>query len=46
MKNIDHTKMIFMDQNLVAFRLLVQWAFTGSKLTIETLEQGVKYVQS
>ena len=23
-----------------------QPAFTGSKLTIETLEQGVKYVQS
>ena len=23
-----------------------QWAFTSSKLTIETLEQGVKYVQS
>ena len=26
--------------------LTTQWAFTGSKLTIETLEQGVKYVQS
>ena len=23
-----------------------QWAFTCSKLTIETLEQGVKYIQS
>ena len=23
-----------------------QWAFTWSKLTIETLEQGEKYVQS
>ena len=23
-----------------------QWAFTCSKLTIEALEQGVKYVQS
>ena len=23
-----------------------QWAFTCSKLTIETLEKGVKYVQS
>ena len=23
-----------------------QWAFTCSKLTIETLEQGVKYVQN
>ena len=22
-----------------------QWAFTSAKLTIETLEQGVKYVQ-
>ena len=26
--------------------LFSQWAFTWSKLTIETLEQGVKYVQS
>ena len=26
--------------------LLAQSAFTYSKLTIETLEQGVKYVQS
>ena len=25
---------------------ITQWAFTCSKLTIETLEQGVKYVQS
>ena len=25
---------------------IAQWAFTCSKLTIETLEQGVKYVQS
>ena len=25
---------------------LHQWTFTCSKLTIETLEQGVKYVQS
>ena len=25
---------------------LPQWVFTYSKLTIETLEQGVKYVQS
>ena len=25
---------------------LIQLAFTCSKLTIETLEQGVKYVQS
>ena len=25
---------------------IYQWAFTCSKLTIETLEQGVKYVQS
>ena len=24
----------------------IQWAFTCSKLTIETLEQGVKYVRS
>ena len=27
-------------------RATTQWAFTCSKLTIETLEQGVKYVQS
>ena len=26
--------------------IISQWAFTCSKLTIETLEQGVKYVQS
>ena len=26
--------------------ILTQWAFTCSELTIETLEQGVKYVQS
>ena len=26
--------------------LYTQWAFTCSKLTIETLEEGVKYVQS
>ena len=26
--------------------LLTQWAFTCSKLTIETLGQGVKYVQT
>ena len=26
--------------------LIIQSAFTCSKLTIETLEQGVKYVQS
>ena len=25
---------------------LTQWAFTCSNLTIETVEQGVKYVQS
>ena len=28
------------------FRVTTQPAFTCSKLTIETLEQGVKYVQS
>ena len=27
-------------------RVLTQLAFTCSKLTIETVEQGVKYVQS
>ena len=27
-------------------RVITQPAFTRSKLTIETLEQGVKYVQS
>ena len=25
---------------------ITQWAFTCSSLTIETLEKGVKYVQS
>ena len=25
--------------------IITQWAFTCSKLTIETLEQGAKYVQ-
>ena len=30
----------------VAFTQSTQLAFTYSKLTIETLEQGVKYVQS
>ena len=28
------------------FTLLTQPAFTCSKLTMETLEQGVKYIQS
>ena len=27
-------------------KVLAPWAFTFSKLTIETVEQGVKYVQS
>ena len=30
----------------IFFRIAAQSAFTCSKLTIETLEQGVKYVQS
>ena len=25
---------------------ITQWVFTCSKLTIETLEQGVKYIQN
>ena len=33
-------------QNLTEIGETSQWAFTCSKLTIETLEQGVKYVQS
>ena len=32
--------------NLINRGASTQWAFTCSKLTIETLEQGVKYVQS
>ena len=31
---------------LTIFKAITQPAFTCSKLTIETLEQGVKYVQS
>ena len=34
------------NQELEFFVDLTQPAFTCSKLTIETLEQGVKYVQS
>ena len=34
------------DLSLRLFLLTAQPAFTCSKLTIETLEQGVKYVQS
>ena len=39
---------IFSGKNLVYFSLIItsQPAFTCSKLTIETLEQGAKYVQS
>ena len=31
---------------ILSFEVTLQLAFTWSKLTIETLEQGVKYVQS
>ena len=31
---------------LLNIRVLTQLSFTCSKLTIETVEQGVKYVQS
>ena len=41
---------LFIDSNLgystIFGGILTQWAFTCSKLTIETLEQGVEYVQS
>ena len=30
----------------IALLVMTQLVFTSSKLTIETLEQGVKYVQS
>ena len=42
--NIRETLLKIID----AYRSLstTQWAFTCPKLTIETLEQGVKYVQS
>ena len=35
-----------MNKDVKTFFHTFQWAFTCSKLTIETLEQGVKYVQS
>ena len=35
-----------LSQFIFTFTTSPQWAFTCSKLTIETLEQGVKYVQS
>ena len=46
-----HPNMNLRKQILIRLRLLLalsrsQPAFTCSKLTIETLEQGVKYVQS
>ena len=34
------------DSSACKHKLVIQSAFTCSKLTIETLEQGVKYVQS
>ena len=40
---------LFLDKGLISYttkQQLTQSAFTCSKLTIETLEQGVKYVQS
>ena len=50
---VGKTKME-MEQNIIATRaiftnldfIITQPTFTCSKLTIETLEQGVKYVQS
>ena len=39
------TLMQYCDQSFIQFQL-TQAAFTYSKLTIETLEQGVKYLQS
>ena len=38
--------LFFIIKYLYLFMLLAQAAITYSKLTIETLEQGVKYVQS
>ena len=38
-----HVSMVIFLKNILA---VSQPAFTCSKLTIETLEQGVKYVQS
>ena len=46
------TYFLFNSSKLVSYvdfaikKVISQWAFTCSKLTIETLEQGVKYVQS
>ena len=39
-------KLAFESSLYLYFYVLTQPAFTCSKLTIETLEQGVKYVQS
>ena len=35
-----------LSKNVFGILILPQWAFTCLKLTIERLEQGVKYVQS
>ena len=40
------SKIIFTLTHEKEDKLTIQQAFTCSKLTIETLEQGVKYVQS
>ena len=43
---VDHTKLALFTNGYYYsnFLLQSQWAFTCSKVTIETLEQGVKYV--
>ena len=43
---ISLRNLAFLNCNLSSWRNPVQSAFTCSKLTIETLEQGMKYVQS
>ena len=40
------SKCFIVDVNTTVQLMTLQWAFIYSKLTIETLEQGVKYVQS
>ena len=41
-----HGSFSFFSQSKIPYGNIFQWGFTCSKLTLETLEQGVKYVQS
>ena len=44
--NEPMVSVIWLANILITLTILTQAAFTCSKLTIETLEKGVKYVQS